>query len=81
MQRILRQLIPALILFLAAGDALAGATGKKVFLRKGIELMAGTEQLQRVLELQRGAEQIQKLWRTKVEAFCETRERYLLYSR
>ena len=57
------------------------ATEKMVFFRKGIELMAGTERLQRSLELQRSSEEIQNLWWAEVEAFCETRERYLLYGR
>lgn len=57
------------------------ATEKKVFFRKGIDLMAGTDRLQRSLELQRSAEEIQHLWRAEVEAFRESSERYLLYSR
>jgi uncharacterized protein YbbC (DUF1343 family) len=54
---------------------------KKTFFRKGIDLMAGTDLLQRSLELRRSPDEIQDLWLAEVEAFRESRERYLLYSR
>lgn len=56
------------------------ATEKKTFFRQGIDLMAGTNRLQRSMELQRGSEEIQHLWRAEVEAFRKTRERYLIYA-
>lgn len=52
---------------------------RKVFFRKGIELMAGTDRLQKALERQHSAKEIQELWRPEVETFRKSRERYLLY--
>lgn len=54
---------------------------KKTFFRKGIDLMAGTDLLQRSMELRYSADEIHNLWRAEVEAFRKTRERYLLYRR
>lgn len=52
---------------------------KKVFFRKGIELMAGTGRLQKALEQQRSPGEIQTLWQAEIAAFRKSRERYLLY--
>jgi len=54
-------------------------TEKNIFFRKGIELMAGTDRLQKALEHQRSSREIQNLWQAEVEAFRKSRERYLLY--
>jgi uncharacterized protein YbbC (DUF1343 family) len=54
-------------------------TEKKTFFRKGIDLMAGTDLLQKSMELQRSSDEIQNLWRAEVEEFRRSRERYLIY--
>jgi hypothetical protein len=64
---------------MAALYAALPATEQQIFFRKGLDLMAGTDRLQRSLEFQRSPDEIQNLWRVEVDKFRQTRAPYLLY--
>ncbi len=52
---------------------------KSSFFSKGLDLMAGTNRLQRALEYPPNPGEIQDLWREEVSSFRKTRARYLRY--